>query len=44
MTPMAIKLLMAKYERSEPSSPCRLVVPGAVVALTIKRAQERNRG
>lgn len=44
MTTMAIKLLMAKYERSEPTSTCRLVVPGALVALTIKRAQEAKHG
>jgi hypothetical protein len=43
MTNMALKLIQAKYERSEPVQ-CRLVIPGAVVALVIKRAGERRNG
>jgi len=43
MTNMALKLIQAKYERSEPIQ-CRLVIPGAVVALVIKRAGERRNG
>ena len=43
MTNMAIKLLQSRLERSAPGQ-CRLTVPGALVALTMKRAQEARRG
>ena len=47
MTNMRIKLLQSKLGRSAPCSvpgTCSLTVPGAVVALTMKRAMEAKRG
>jgi len=43
MTNRRIKLLQSKLERSAPGQ-CSLTVPGALVALTMKRAMEAKRG
>ena len=39
---LAVKLLQAKLGRRAPGYHCQFTVPGALVALTMKRAQERK--
>jgi hypothetical protein len=43
MTDVQIKCIEAKYQREPMDRPSQDVVPGIVVALTIKRAKERGR-